>query len=59
MDTLELAVRTFLHYEAHGPRLLANQARRKMEEILGARTPAPTTPDPRQLSLPLDDAPER
>ena len=39
MDELELAVRMFLFYEAHGPQVLANEARRKMEEIIKTRTP--------------------
>lgn len=43
MDELELAVRMFLFYEANGPQVLANEARRRMEEIIKTRTP--TKPD--------------
>lgn len=39
MDELELMVRMFLHYSTHGPQVLANEARRKMEEIIKTRTP--------------------
>lgn len=34
MDDLELAVRSFLHYEAHGPRVMANAAKAKMEALM-------------------------
>lgn len=47
MDDLEIAVRMFLFYEAHGPQVLANEARRKMEEIVRSRVRSrpPTRPD--------------